>query len=181
MWSADYALGSVQVGVSQLDFHSSLITYRGGPPMSVVCFDGEYLKPTGEMQPRVNYFGLSMVGDIGGEEFLKLQNDGGGLAYSYALQYADGSTIVVLINQNNPETAAQTKVTLKLPNIPATGTMTQMTGSSCSAQDGVAIDGEAGAPNADSERPAPINFKPGQQSQTLSLTAGTVTIVNFTY
>lgn len=181
MWSADYALGSAQVGVSQLDFHSSLITCKGGPPMSVLCFDGEYLKPTGEMQPRANYFGLSMVGAIGGGEFLKLKNDGGGLAYSYALQQADGSTTVVLINQNNPETAAQTKVTLKLPNTPATGTMTQMTGSSYSAQDGVAIDGEAGAPKADSERPAPMNFKPGQQSQTFSLTAGTVTVMNFTY
>lgn len=133
--------------------------------MSVVCFDGECLKPTGEMAPRANYFGLSMVGAIGGGEFLKLQNDGGGLAYSYALQQADGSTTVVLINQNNPETAAQTKVTLKMPNIPATGTMTQMTGSSYSAQDGVAIEGEAGAPKADSERPAPMNFRPGVQEQ----------------
>ncbi|MEV8144203.1 hypothetical protein [Specibacter sp. NPDC078709] len=133
------------------------------------------------MQPRANYFGLSMVGAIGGGEYLKMENAGGGVAYSYAIQQADGSTTGVLINQNNPETAAQTKVTLKLPNIPATGTMTQMKGSSYSAHDGVAIDGAAGAPKADSERPAPMNFKPGVQSQTFSFTAGTVTIMNFTY
>ncbi|MFB9165048.1 hypothetical protein [Arthrobacter psychrochitiniphilus] len=51
-WSADYALGSAQVGVSQLEFHGPLIICKGGgPPRSVVCFDGECLKPTGEMQP----------------------------------------------------------------------------------------------------------------------------------
>ncbi|MFB9165049.1 hypothetical protein [Arthrobacter psychrochitiniphilus] len=72
-------------------------------------------------------------------------------------------------------------MTLKLPNNPATVTMTQMTGSSCSVQNGVAIDGEAGAPKADSERPAPMNFEPGQQSRTFSLTAGIVTMMNFTH
>ncbi|MEV8182950.1 hypothetical protein [Specibacter sp. NPDC078692] len=181
LWSADYALGSAQVGVSQLDFHSSLITCKGGPPMSAVCFDGEYLKPTGEMQGRANYFGLSMVGTIGGGEFLKLTNDGGGLAYSYALQQADGSTTVVLINQNNPETAAQTKVTLKLPNIPATATMTQMTGTSYDSEDTSKIDGQDAAPGANDKRPAPMDFKPGQQLQTFPLTAGTVTVMNFKY
>lgn len=181
LWSADYALGSAQVGVSQLDFHSSLITCKGGPPMSAVCFDGEYLKPTGVMQGRANYFGLSMVGTIGGGEFLKLTNDGGGLAYSYALQQADGSTTVVLINQNDPETAAQTKVTLKLPNIPATATMTQMTGNSYDSEDTTKIDGQDAGPGAIGLRPAPMDFKPGQQSQTFPLTAGTVTVLNFKY
>lgn len=181
LWSADYALGSAQVGVSQLDFHSSLITCKGGPPMSAVCFDGEYLKPTGQMQGRANYFGLSMVGTIGGGEFLKLTNDGGGLAYSYALQQADGSTTVVLINQNNPETAAQTNVTLKLPNAPVTATMTQLTGTSYESEDTTEIDGRDAAPVAMDKRPAPMEFKPGKHSQTFPLTAGTVTVMNFKY
>ncbi|MHA7178308.1 hypothetical protein ACX80D_16855 [Arthrobacter sp. Sr24] len=181
LWSADYALGSAQVGVSQLDFHSSLITCKGGPPMSAVCFDGEYLKPTGVMQGRANYFGLSMVGTIGGGEFLKLTNEGGGLAYSYALQQADGSTTVVLINQNNPETAAQTKVTLKLPKNPVSATMTQMTGTSYESEDSTEIDGRDAAPVAMAKRLAPMDFKSGKQSQTFPLTAGTVTVMNFKY
>ncbi|WP_261388280.1 hypothetical protein [Arthrobacter alpinus] len=181
LWSTDYALGSAQVGVSQLDFHSSLITCKGGPPMSAVCFDGEYLKPTGVMQGRANYFGLSMVGAIGGGEFLKLNNDGGGLAHSYALQQSDGSTTVVLINQNNPETAAQTMVTLKLPNIPATATMTQMTGTSYGSEDSAAIDGQDAGPVSNDKQPAPMDFVPGKQSQTFPLTAGTVTLMNFKY
>lgn len=148
--------------------------------MSMVCFDGERLKSTGEMAPRANYFELSMVGAIGGGEFLKLQNDGG-LAYSYALQQADGSTTVVLINQNNPETVAQANVTLKLPNFPATATMTQMTRSSYWAEDGVAIGEAAGAPVVNAQRPVPMDFNPGQQEQSFSLTAGTVTVMNFTY
>ena len=149
--------------------------------MSVVCAEGEYLQPTGVMNVRANYYGLSMVSSIGAGKFLKSSNEGGGLNYAYAIQQEDGSTTVAFVNENNPETAAQTKVTLKLPDIPATATMTQMTGSSYAAEDGVNIDGAPAAPPAEADRPAPMDFKPGEQTQTFSLTAGTVTIMNFKY
>ncbi|MHA7303918.1 hypothetical protein ACX80E_01520 [Arthrobacter sp. TMN-49] len=181
LWAADYALSAAQTGINQTDFHSSMITCTGGPPMSMVCAEGAYLQPTGAMDVRANYYGISMVSSIGSGKFLKAGNEGGGQNFAYALQKEDGSTSVVFVNQNDPEKAAQTKVTLKLPNIPETATMTQMTGSSYSAEDGVHIDGEAAAPKADPERPAPMGFKPGQQTQTFSLTAGTVSIMNFKY
>lgn len=181
LWSADYSLGSAQQGVSQLDFHSSLITCKGGPPMSAVCFEGPYLQPNGVMSSRANYFGLAMVGSLGAGEFLKMNNDGGGLAYAYALKQGDGSTSVVIVNENDPQKAAQTKVTLKLPNIPSSATMTQMTGQSYASQDTTLIDGKDVAPVANDQRPAPMGFKPGVQNQSFSLTAGTVTIMNFKY
>lgn len=181
LWSVDYSLGSAQQGVSQLDFHSSMITCKGGPPMSAVCFEGAYLQPNGTMSSRANYYGLAMVGSLGAGDFLKMTNDGGGLAYAYAVQQADGSTSVIMVNENNPETAAQTKVTLKLPNIPATATMTQMTGASYGSEDTTLIDGRDDAPVANDKRPAPMGFKPGKQTQSFSLTAGTVTIMNFKY
>lgn len=181
LWSADYALSSAQSGIQQTAFHSSMITCKGGPPMSAVCAEGDYLKPTGVMDVRANYYGMSMVASIGAGEFLKVENDGGGLAYAYAIKKDDGGTTVVFVNENDPTAAAQTEVTLKLPNIPATATMTQMTGASYSAQDGVLIDGKPAAPVEDSKRPAPMGFKAGQQTQTFPLTAGTVTIMNFKY
>ena len=181
LWSADYALNSAQGGIQQTAFHSSMITCKGGPPMSAVCADGEYLKPTGTMNVRANYYGMSMVASIGGGEFLKVGNEGGGLNYSYAIQKEDGSTTVVFVNENDPSTAAQTAVTLKLSNIPVTATMTQMTGASYTAEDGVRIDGEEAAHIEDSKRPAPMGFNAGQQTQTFPLTAGTVTIMNFKY
>lgn len=181
LWAADYALNAAQTGIQQTDFHSSMITCKGGPPMSVVCAEGEYLQPTGVMNVRANYYGLSMVSSIGAGKFLRSSNEGGGLNYAYAIQQEDGSTTVAFVNENNPETAAQTKVTLKLPDIPATATMTQMTGGSYAAEDGVNIDGAPAAPPAEADRPAPMDFKPGEQTQTFSLTAGTVTIMNFKY
>lgn len=181
LWSADYALSAAQTGIQQTAFHSSMLTCTGGPPMSAVCAEGAYLQPTGVMDVRANYYGMSMVASIGAGEFLKIGNEGGGLNYAYAIKKEDGSTSVVFVNENDPEKSGQTSVTLKLPNIPVGATMTQMTGASYSAQDGVLIDGKASAPVADAKRPAPMNFKPGEQTQTFSLTAGTVTIMNFKY
>lgn len=179
LWAADYALNMAQIGIRQTDFHSSMITCKGGPPMSMVCADGEYLQPTGEMNVRANYYGISMTSSIGTGDFLQLENVGGGLNYAYALAKEDGGITVVFVNQNDPTQAAQTDVTLKLPMIPATATMTQMTGSSYSAEDGVLIDGREQAPKPQAERPAPMDFIPGQQIQKFSLTAGTVTIMDF--
>lgn len=181
LWAADFALSAANTGIGQTDFHSSMITCKGGPPMSMVCAEGEYLKPTGAMDVRANYYGISMVSSIGAGKFLKLDNQGGGLNQAYAIQKDDGGTTVVFINQNDPATSGQTPVTLKLPNIPAAATMTQMTGSTLSAEDGVLIDGAAAAPVENSKRPAPMDFKPGQQEQTFALTAGTVTVMNFSY
>jgi hypothetical protein len=181
LWSSDFALSAALLGVQQADFHSSMVTCKGGPPMSAICAEGAYLQPTGPMDERANYFGLSMVGTIGGGDFLKTKNDGGGLSYGYAVKKADGSTTVVLINENNPKTAAQTQVTLELPNIPVTATMTQMTGPSYESQDGARIDGKDAAPVAENKRPAPMKFAPGKQTQTFPLTAGTVTVMNFKY
>ncbi|MFC8304522.1 hypothetical protein ACFUCV_12670 [Specibacter sp. NPDC057265] len=181
LWAADFALSTAQTGIGQADFHSSMITCQGGPPMSMVCADGAYLQPTGDMSVRANYYGISMVSSIGAGKFLQLSNEGGGLNQAYAIQKDDGSTTVVFINQNDPTQSAQTQVTLKLPNIPATATMTQMTGPSYGAEDGVAIDGAATAPVDNAQRPAPMNFKPGVQEQSFALTAGTVTVMNFTY
>ena len=115
LWAADYALNAAQLGITRIGFHSSLLTCKGGPPMSAICSGGAYPSRNGEMSGRANFFGMSMVAELEAGKFLKLDSTGGGLAYSYALQNADGSTSVVIVNKNDPEKAAQTQVTLELP------------------------------------------------------------------
>jgi hypothetical protein len=181
LWSADYALSAAQLGITRVSFHSSLLTCKGGPPMSAICTGGEYLQPNGVVDERANYYGLSMVGEMQPGEFLKLDTAGTGLAYPYAVRHADGSISVVVVNNNNPETAAQTQVSLELPGKALTGTMSQMTGPSYGAQDGTLIDGAAGEGTPAEARLTVPGFEYGSSTQSFPLTAGTVTVLNFTF
>lgn len=179
LWTADYALNAAQLGITRIGFHSSMLTCKGGPPMSAICSGGAYLKPDGNFTGRANYFGISMVAEMEGGKYLKLDTKGGGLMYSYALRNDDGSTSVVLINQNDPEKAAQTEVTLNLPERALTGTMTQMAGPSYAAEDSTVIDGAKSEPVPLAERATVEGFAYGSRQQTFKLTAGTVTVLNF--
>jgi hypothetical protein len=181
LWTADYALNAAQLGITRIGFHSSLQTCKGGPPMSAICSAGAYPDGNGQMSGRANFFGISMVAELEGGKFLKLDSTGGGLMYSYALQNADGSTTVVLVNQNNPETAAQADVTLNLPGKPLTGTMTQLSGPSYGAEDSTVIDGAKSEPTPLAERTTVPGFQYKSGTQNFKLTAGTVTVLNFTY
>ena len=179
LWAADYALGGAQLGITRMSFHSSLITCTGGPPMSAICTGGEYLQPNGEVNERANFFGLSMVAEMAPGEFLKSAEEGGGLSHAYAVRHDDGSVSVIIINANNPETDAQMEVTLELPGRPLTAAMSQMTGPSYASEDGTLIDGQRAEPGPVAERLTLPGFEYGSPTQTFSLTAGTVTVLNF--
>lgn len=181
LWTSDYVLNAAKLGITRIGFHSSLLTCTGGPPMSMLCSGGPYLKPNGEFAARANFFGLAMVSDLEGGKFLELQTSGGGLVYSYALKSPDGSTTLVIVNQNDPQVAAQTEVQLTLPQQPVTGTMSQLTGPSYEAEDQTVIDGADSGPAPVTERLTVPGFQYGSQDQTIKLTAGTVTVLNFTY
>ncbi|MCB5293236.1 hypothetical protein [Arthrobacter sp. SO3] len=179
LWTADYALNAAQLGIARIGFHSSMLTCKGGPPMSAICSGGPYLKPNGEVSGRANFFGISMVAEMEGGKFLKLDSKGGGLMFSYALRNEDGSTTVVLVNENNPEKAAQTEVTLNLPARALTGTMTQLSGPKYGVEDSTVIDGAKSEPIPLADRATVEGFAYGSQTQTFKLTAGTVTVLNF--
>ncbi|WP_246528038.1 hypothetical protein [Pseudarthrobacter albicanus] len=181
LWTADYALNAAQLGITRIGFHSSLLTCKGGPPMSAICSGGKYPEGDGQMSGRANFFGISMVAELSAGKFLKLDSSGGGLTFSYALQNEDGSTSVVLVNENNPEKAAQTEVTLNLPGQALTGTMSQLAGPSYAAEDKTVIDGAKSEPVPLAERATVPGFTYGSETQKFSLTAGTVTVLNFTY
>ncbi|MCU1433282.1 MAG: hypothetical protein JWR71_7 [Pseudarthrobacter sp.] len=181
LWTVDYALNAAQLGITRMGFHSSLQTCKGGPPMSAICSAGAYPAGNGQMSGRANFYGISMVAELEDGKFLKRDSTGGGLMFSYALQNADGSTTVVLVNENNPETAAQTDVTLNLPGRPRTGTMSQLSGPSYAAEDQTVIDGVKSEPTPLAERPTVPGFQPGSATQTFKLTAGTATVLRFTY
>ena len=181
LWATDYALTAAQLGITRVSLHSSLLTCKGGPPMSAICSAGTYPFGNGKISGRANFYGISMVAELEAAKFMKLNSSGGGLAFSYALQNADGSTSVVIINENDPEKAAQTSVTLNLPGKPVTGTMTQLSGPSYTAEDQTVIDGAKSEPMPLAKRATVPGFAYKSQTQQFKLTAGTVTVLNFKY
>ncbi len=181
LWAADYAISGAQLGVTRLSFHSSLLTCVGGPPMSVICSGGEYLQPNGQVDERANFFGLSMVAEMAPGDFLTVEEDGGGLSHSYAVHHEDGSVSVVIINANNPETDAQMEVSLELPARPLSAAMSQLTGPSYASEDGTLIDGGRTEAVPVAERLTLPGFEYGSTTQKFALTAGTVTVLNFTF
>lgn len=181
LWTADYILNAAQLGVTRIGFHSSLLTCQGGPPMSAICSGGTYLLPNGKVSGRANYFGIAMIADLQEGAFLKTDITGGGLVFTYALQNADGGTTVVVVNQNDPEKSAQTHVTLRLPGKARTGKMSQLTGPKYGAENSTLIDGAKGMPTPLARRLTAPGFRYGSATQTFKLTAGTVTVLHFTY
>ncbi|WP_299165655.1 hypothetical protein [uncultured Arthrobacter sp.] len=181
LWTVDYALSAAKLGIPKLSFHSSLITCQGGPPMSSICTGGAYLQPDGTFHERANWYGQSLVAEMPAGWFLESSQSGGGLAYSYAVQHDDGSLSVILVNENNPETAAQTDVTISLPDGAHTGVMTQMNGPSYGAENETLIDGREAPPIPAADRPSIPGFVPGTTEVALPITAGTATVFTFTF
>ncbi|NJC22560.1 hypothetical protein BJ994_001636 [Arthrobacter pigmenti] len=181
LWTVDYALSAAELGIPRLSFHSSLITCQGGPPMSSICTGGQYLQPDGTFHERANWYGQSLVAELPTGWFLESSQQGGGLAYSYAVKHEDGSMSVILVNQNNPQSAAPTDVTITLPEGARTGVMTQMTGPSYRAHNDTRIDGQPAPPIPAPERPSIPDFEPGTTEVTLPITAGTATVFTFTF
>ena len=72
-------------------------------------------------------------------------------------------------------------VQITLPGQPLTGTMSQLTGPSYEAEDQTVIDGVASGPLPAAERPTVPGFEYGSREQSIKLTAGTLTVLNFSY
>ena len=91
------------------------------------------------------------------------------------------ATLFVLLQRNDPKRSAQTEVEITLPGQPLTGTMSQLTGPSYEAEDQTVIDGVASGPLPAAERPTVPGFEYGSREQSIKLTAGTLTVLNFSY
>jgi hypothetical protein len=181
MWTINYAMRSAMEGVTQLNFHGGLEACKGGAPGSPLCDNGPYGKPSGELTMRPQYYGIMMVNKLGAGNFLKSEVDGDQNIYAYPVQHKDGTVGVMVVNQNDPAKQAPVKITLMLPRQAATGTMTQLSGPTLTAQDQTRIDGEKSSGKPLAKQARIPGFKAGEQSMTLELNSGTTSILNFTF
>lgn len=181
LWAVGYAMTAASAGITQMDLHGALDACKGGPPMSPICDTGAYKKPNGVITGQANYYAMMLVNAVQPGNFRKLDQTGSQDVYSYAIAHKDGSMSVVIINQNDPKSFAQAPIKIQLPARAATGTMTQMTAPAFDSQDLTRIDGreDAGVPAAD--RAKVPGFVAGQNTVSLPVTSGTVTVLDFTF
>lgn len=127
LYTADYVLRAQLLGVDRVDFHSSLLPCKGGPPMSVICASGTVQNPGDALVPRTNGLALAVVGSLPTGEFRNTTvtpADGGESGpgaqardvVTYAIAHDDGSTSVILVDFRDPEQAQAQAVTLNLPH-----------------------------------------------------------------
>lgn len=181
MWTINYALRSALEGVTQLNFHGGLEACKGGAPGSPLCDSGPFNHPNGTLTMRPQYYGIMMVNKLGSGDFLQSQVSGDENVYAYPVRHEDGTMGVMVVNQNDPAKQAPVKITLRLPRQAATGTMTQLSGPTLTAQDQTRIDGEESSGRPLAEQARVPGFKAGEQSMTIELNSGTTSILNFTF
>lgn len=138
LYSADYVLRAQHLGVDRIDFHSSLLPCAGGPPMSVVCSSGTLANPGSAFVPRTNGLALALVGSLPAGDFLDTALTPSGSsttagstgrdAVSYAVQHADGSMSVVLIDFRDPQENSARSVAINLPEQIGGATQTTFSG-----------------------------------------------------
>ncbi|RAN77934.1 hypothetical protein B5P43_18000 [Bacillus sp. SRB_336] len=181
VWAVNFALGSAEAGVTQLNFHGGFEPCLGGAPMSPLCDTGTRSQPTGKLRMEPLYYGIMMVNKLGAGNFLRSEVDGDENIYAFPVEHKDGTMGVMVVNQNDPAKQAPVKITLMLPGQAATGTMTQLSGPSLTARDQTRIDGEESSGKPLAEQSRIPGFKSGEQSMTLALNSGTTSILNFTF
>lgn len=179
LWTVDYSLSSAQLGIERVGFHSSLAACQGGPSMSAVCNTGTLADPSQDFSVRANFWGESFVAQLPVGRFLTAETHGDQMSYVYAIRSDDDELSLVVINTNDPTTAAQTAVSIKLPFSASRGTMAQLTGPSYAAQDATLSDGRKAPLTPAAKRPGIPGFT-GGDSLELPLTAGTATVLTFT-
>lgn len=181
LWTVNYAMTNANAGVSMLNFHGGLEACKGGAPMSPLCDTGSVRNPTGQLTMRPGYYGIMMVNKMGTGDFLPTEVAGNENIYTYAIKRADGTMGIMIVNENDPSVQAPAPLTMTLPTQAATGTMTQMAGSSFEAEDQTRIDGEESSGASVDDQARIPGFKAGEQTLTIALNSGTATLLNFTF
>jgi hypothetical protein len=95
LWIVDYTLMAAQIGVAELNFHTTM-SCKG---YSVICFPDAAAAAAGRARAEPSYYGLMLVRQLLGSRFLPVtRSDDRGHVPAYAGVAPDGTVRVVLVN-----------------------------------------------------------------------------------
>ncbi|MCZ2403077.1 hypothetical protein IV498_07735 [Paenarthrobacter sp. Z7-10] len=181
LWAVNYSLGAASEGTSQVDWHGALQNCEGSPPASPLCDQGRHQQPQDALAMKPLYYGMMLVNNIAPGGFQKVATFGGENVHAYAVRQSARKLSVILINENDPARFGQSAVTVKLPAKARTGTMSQLTGPDLRAEKATRIDGQESAGVPVDYRARIPGFKTGSSTLKLPITAGTATVLDFSF
>ncbi|MBV9447599.1 MAG: hypothetical protein JO345_17080 [Streptosporangiaceae bacterium] len=172
LWALDYGLLLASSGITEADFHGSV---SGCGTYSPLCGGGGLVA-----QPV--FYGMLAVTLVGPGHFLQVTNPGAATIRAYAV--SDGSHLtVVLDNVADPAKNGPTTVQLSLGSSYSSGRQALLATSSAaglSATTGITLGGHAVAANGSFPVPSTTPVSISGQSATVTLAAGTASIIQFT-
>jgi hypothetical protein len=180
LWAVDQALLLASLGVTAENFHSNIAVCGGPkPPGSAYtpfCAADATDQLAGKLIAQPEYYALLLLREVGTGTFAPVESSDPATLRAHALW--SGSTLrVVLDNLQDPATARERPVTLKLGAAFARGEFIRLTGPALDAKTGITLGGNT--VNSDGTFPplSPTPVKVSGDTLNLTLPAGSATLL----
>ncbi|PZO61938.1 MAG: hypothetical protein DI635_13580 [Pseudoxanthomonas suwonensis] len=114
LWTVDYSLTAMQLGVERSAFHSTLQACQGGAPMSPVCARGPMDDPGEIVSGRTSFLALMQLGWLPDGELLRSSASGDGTVMAHGVLGEDNTLAVVLVDMRDPASSGSEPVPVEI-------------------------------------------------------------------
>lgn len=183
LWTVDYAMTLLELGVERAAFHATLQACQGGAPMSPVCATGSLEDPGQIFAGRGSYLALMLLGWLPEGTVLTPSASGDGRIMVHGVLADDGAVSLVIVDLRDPEASDSPAVPVhvELPDAGSGQGATQWRLVSGGRLSGESLRGHDSRLTA----PAPVagataQPAPGSDQLSVSTEPGTATLLTFT-
>lgn len=115
LWTVDYVMTLMELGVERTAFHATLRACQGGAPMSPLCATGPLDDPGEIVAGRTSYLALMMLGWMPDGKVLSPRVSGDGSVMVHGVLAEDGTLALALVDMRDPAAAETAPVTISTP------------------------------------------------------------------
>ncbi|MGP4917144.1 hypothetical protein ACTXJ9_15765 [Brachybacterium tyrofermentans] len=116
LWTADYVMTLMELGVERAAFHATLRACQGGAPMSPVCATGSVEKPGEIVSGRTSYLALMILGWMPDGQVLSPSVSGDGAVMVHGVIAEDESLTLAVVDMRDPARADAAPVEISAPS-----------------------------------------------------------------
>ena len=115
LWTVDYVMTLLELGVDRTAFHATLRACQGGAPMSPVCATGPLEEPGEIVAGRTSYLALMLLGWLPDGQVLSPSVSGDGTVMVHGVLAEDGTLALAVVDLRDPAAAAPVAVEISAP------------------------------------------------------------------
>lgn len=116
LWTVDYVMTLVELGVERTAFHATLRACQGGAPMSPVCATGPLEEPGEIVAGRTSYLALMLLGWLPDGQVLSPSVSGDGTVMVHGVLAEDGTLALAIVDLRDPAAAEPVPVEISAPS-----------------------------------------------------------------